>query len=222
MRWVPGSAGGLLARGLGDAHGPGSLRSVLSKAFERGGVEHVRVSTAFNKMLRIVGAVVASVTFTPTGIVVGLRRRPARLVCPCGWKTWAVYDRSVRRWRHLDLARSKLWLEAEIRRLACRRCRRVRTEQVPWARPGARHTRDVQDLVAFMAQRMDKTTITRLLRVSWEPSPASSLTSSPTSSTRPVSTGCSASVSTRSPTARGIAISPSSPITIATAPSCGP
>ena len=44
----------------------------------------------------------------------------------------------------------------------------MRTEVVPWARPGARHTRDVQDLVAFMAQRMDKTTITRLLRVSWE------------------------------------------------------
>jgi hypothetical protein len=57
---------------------------VLSKAFERGGVEHVRVSTAFNKMLGIVGAVVASVMFTPTGIVVGLRRRRARLVCPCG------------------------------------------------------------------------------------------------------------------------------------------
>ncbi len=128
----------------------------------------MRVSTAFNKMLGIVGAVVASVTFTPTGIVVGLRRRRARLVCPCGWKTWAVYDRSVRRWRHLDLAGSKLWLETEIRRLACRRCGRVRTEEVPWARPGARHTRDLQDVVAFMAQRMDKTTITRLLRVSWE------------------------------------------------------
>ena len=74
----------------------------------------------------------------------------------------------MRRWRHLDLAGSKLWLEAEIRRLDCRGCGRVRTEVVPWARPGARHTRDVQDLVAFMAQRMDKTTITRLLRVSWE------------------------------------------------------
>lgn len=128
----------------------------------------MRVSTAFNKMLGIVGAVVASVTFTPTGIVVGLRRRRSRLICPCGWKTRAIYDRSTRRWRHLDLAGSKLWLEAEIRRLDCRVCGRVRTEVVPWARPGARHTRDVQDLVAFMAQRMDKTTITRLLRVSWE------------------------------------------------------
>jgi transposase len=36
----------------------------------------------------------------------------------------------------------------------------------PPGRP--RHTRDLQDLVAYMAQRMDKTTICRLLRVSWE------------------------------------------------------
>src|SRR5438552_8931786 len=77
------------------------LRSGLSKASSEEG-ERVRVSTAFNKMLGIVGATVASVTFTPTGIVVGLRRRRSKLVCPCGWKTRAVYDRHVRRWRHLD------------------------------------------------------------------------------------------------------------------------
>jgi transposase len=128
----------------------------------------VRVSTAFNRLLDIVGATVRSVAFTPDGIVVGLRRRRSKLVCPCGWSTPAVYDRHTRRWRHLDLAGSKLWLEAEIRRLHCRRCARVRTEEVPWARPGARHTRDLQDLVVFMAQRMDKTTVTNLLRVSWE------------------------------------------------------
>ena len=44
----------------------------------------------------------------------------------------------------------------------------MRTEQVPWARPGARHTRDLEDVVAFLAQRVDKTTVARLLRVSWE------------------------------------------------------
>ncbi len=128
----------------------------------------MRVTTAFNKMLAIVGASVASVTFAPEGIVVGLRRRRRRPVCPCGWKGRGTYDRRVRRWRHLDLAGTRCWLEAEVRRLECRRCARVRTEEVPWARPGARHSRDLQDVVAFMAQRMDKTTITKLLRISWE------------------------------------------------------
>jgi transposase len=128
----------------------------------------VRVTTAFNRLLAIVGASVVSVAFAPEGVVVGLRRRRRRPVCPCGWKGRAVYDRSTRRWRHLDLAATKLWLEAEIRRIRCRRCDRVRTEAVDWARPSARHTRDFEDVVAFMAQRMDKTTVTKLLRTSWE------------------------------------------------------
>jgi transposase len=128
----------------------------------------VRVTTAFNKLLAIVGATVVSVTFAPEGVVVGLRRRRRRPVCPCGWKGRAVYDRSTRRWRHLDLAASKLFLEAEIRRIHCRRCDRVRTEAVDWARPRARHTRDFEDVVAWLAQHTDKTTVTRLLRTSWE------------------------------------------------------
>ena len=118
-------------------------------------------------MLGIVGATVAGVVFTPEGIVVDLRLRRLKLRCPCGWTTWACHARSTRRWRHLDLGGSRLWLRAEVRRLECRRCRRVRTEEVPWARPGARHSRDFQDLVAWLAQRTDKTTITRMLRVSW-------------------------------------------------------
>lgn len=59
-------------------------------------------------------------------------------------------------------------LECEIRRLYCRSCKRVATEQVPWARPGARHTRDYEDVVAWLAQRLDKTAVAKLLRCSWE------------------------------------------------------
>ena len=128
----------------------------------------MRATTAFNKMLAIPGADVAGVQFSPAGIVVGLRRRARRLRCPCGWSTRAVYDRSTRRWRHLDLGAARLYLEAEIRRLACPACGRVRTETVPWARPGARFTSDFEDVVVYLAQRTDKTTITRLLRCSWE------------------------------------------------------
>lgn len=129
---------------------------------------HVRVSTAFNRMLAIPGVTVASVTFAEEGVVVGLRRRKGRPRCPCGWKGSGGYDRSRRRWRHLDLGASRLLLEADIRRMYCRRCDRVVTEQVPWARPRARHTRDFEDVVGWLAQRCDKTTISRLMRCSWE------------------------------------------------------
>lgn len=127
----------------------------------------MRVTTAFNKMLSIPGASVSSVSFTPEGVVVELRRRAGRPRCPCGRKG-PVYDSSTRHWRHLDLGSSKLLLKSDIRRVQCRHCQRVRTEVVPWARPRSRHTRDFEDVVAWLAQRADKTTIAALLRTSWE------------------------------------------------------
>jgi transposase len=128
----------------------------------------MRVTTAFNRVLALPGAWVAAVSFTDVGIVVGLRRRGRRLCCPCGYRTRARYDTSRRRWRHLDFGACKVWLEAEVHRIDCPACGRVRTERVPWARPGARFSRDFEDVIAWLAQRMDKTSVARLLRCSWE------------------------------------------------------
>jgi transposase len=119
-------------------------------------------------MLALPGASVVSVAFTAEGIVVGVRSRSRRLRCPCGWSTGSRYDSSQRRWRHIDAGACKVWLEAEIRRVDCRRCRRVRTEEVAWARPGARHTRDFEDVAAWLVQRTDKTSTATLLRCSWK------------------------------------------------------
>jgi transposase len=128
----------------------------------------VRLTTAFNRILRLSGATVQSAAFTEQGLVIALRRRQRRLVCPCGASTMARYDSSRRRWRHLDFGACQVWLEADIHRIDCRSCRRVRTEQVPWARPNARHTTDFENVAAWLAQRMDKASIARLLRCSWE------------------------------------------------------
>ncbi|HYN52019.1 MAG TPA: transposase family protein [Thermoleophilaceae bacterium] len=38
-------------------------------------------------------------------------------------------------------------------------------EPVPWARPGAAHTRDFEDTVAWLAQQMAKTPVAGLLRI---------------------------------------------------------
>ena len=40
-------------------------------------------------------------------------------------------------------------------------------EAVPFARPGAHLTRDLDDLLAWLATRMDRTAVARLTRVSW-------------------------------------------------------
>jgi transposase len=128
----------------------------------------VRLTTAFNRLLQLPGASVESVAFTDRGLIIGLRRRRRRMLCPCSRTVRARYDTSRRRWRHLDFGACQVWLEADIHRVDCRTCGRVRTEQVPWARPGARHTIDYEHVVAWLAQRMDKTSIAKLMRCSWE------------------------------------------------------
>jgi transposase len=128
----------------------------------------MRASTAFNRILQLPGASVCSVELTDDAIVVGIRARQKRLCCPdCGYRCRGRYDQSRRRWRHLDMGSCRLFLEATIRRLACPNCG-VRTETVPWARPGARHTRDFEDMVTWLAQRTDRTSVSRLMRCSWE------------------------------------------------------
>lgn len=127
----------------------------------------MRVSTAFNLLLQIPGASVTDVGISDRDVEVMLRPRNRLLLCPCGKRVRAVYDRRRRRWRHLDLGRCRLWLVYEIRRVNCPDCG-VRTEELPWARPGARHTRDFEDMVLWLAQRTDRTSVSTLMRCSWE------------------------------------------------------
>jgi transposase len=131
----------------------------------------VRVTTAFNNLLGLPGASVSDVAFSTEAVIVTVRLRRRRRVCPgCGQtgRRLEIHDRRVKRWRHLDLGASRLIIESELRRLRCRDCRTVRLEPVPWARPGAAHTRDFEDTVAWLAQQMAKTPIAGLLRIAWD------------------------------------------------------
>ena len=99
-------------------------------------------------------------TFEADTVVVdvGLRRR--RLVCPQGsFATAARYDtRPVfSRWRHTDMGRWKVVVRAGLRRLVCP-AHGVRVEQVRFARARCGFSRDIEDLVAFLATKTDKTT----------------------------------------------------------------
>lgn len=133
----------------------------------------MRVTTALNRMLAIPGASVVSVCFEREAVIVGVRARRRLLVCPrCGCLGARVYDRRRRRWRHLDLSGSRCLLESELRRFRCPGCARVVTEAVAWARPGARpgarHTRVFEQLVAWLAQQLPKSRLAELLRIGWE------------------------------------------------------
>lgn len=129
----------------------------------------MRVTTAFKRLARLDDVNVTAVEFLATMVVVTVALRRRRLVCPhCGHKTrWRYDTRPVpSRWRHLDLGTWRLELRATLRRLRCP-THGVVVEGVPFARPGAHLTRDLDDLLAWLATRMDKTAVARLCRVSW-------------------------------------------------------
>jgi transposase len=130
----------------------------------------MRVTTALNRLLRLPGASVIDVSFSAQGVIVTVRLRRRRRICSrCGQtgKHLQIHGRRVKRWRHLDLGASRCIIECELRRLRCPSCG-IGLEPVPWARPGAAHTRDFEDLVAWLAQQMAKTPIAGLLRIAWD------------------------------------------------------
>lgn len=71
-----------------------------------------------------------------------------------------------RRWRALDLGTTKVFIEAAAPRVRCRE-HGVTVAAVPWARHDAGHTRDFDDLAAWLAVRTSKSAVMELLRVAW-------------------------------------------------------
>jgi transposase len=128
----------------------------------------VRVTTAFNRMLGLPGAWVRDVQFGEQAVIVTVALRRKRPICSgCGARGLKIKDHRAKRWRHLDVGGLRCVIECELRRLYCPGCGDL-PEAVEWARGGARYTRDFDDLVAWLAQQMSQTQVTRLIRIAWE------------------------------------------------------
>ena len=127
----------------------------------------MRLTTVFNKLLALQGAFVRDVKFTPDRLLVIVAPRRQLHRCPlCRFETTSRYDHRVCEWRHVALGKWKVVLCASVARVDCPE-HGVLVEEVPWAEPEARFTRDFEDLVAWLAREMTMTAVTKLLRVSW-------------------------------------------------------
>jgi transposase len=130
----------------------------------------VRVTAAFSRLLDLPGVWVKKVRFEPGRVVVWVGLRRQRLCCPkCSYSTMARENEqdhdSV--WRGVDLGVWRLEVRARLRRLRCPE-HGVHVEGVPFARDGARSTRDLEDLVAWLMTKTDRTAVCRLVRIDWE------------------------------------------------------
>ena len=101
-------------------------------------------------------------------VLVWLRPRVGqRWRCPTCGDRCPGYDRGrERRWRALDLGRTQTFIVASVPRVRCPD-HGVLVAAVPWARPGARHTRAFEQVAAWCAVEMSATAASRLLRCTW-------------------------------------------------------
>jgi transposase len=129
----------------------------------------VRASTLLNALLDVPGVRVDAALVLDGELRVTVRARRRRLACPrCEFSTRHRYDtREVdSSWRHLDMGGRVCRIRMRRRRLRCPE-HGVLAEGVPFARERSRHTRDFEDLVAWLATKTDKTTVSVFARASW-------------------------------------------------------
>lgn len=115
--------------------------------------------------------VIEAVDRDPDGTVV-VRVRPRRgTVLRCGRcrREAPRYDRGAgrRRWRSLDWGPCPVMLEADAPRVDCLFCGPT-VMAVPWARHNARHTREFDQTVAWLARYTSRETVRTLMRIAWE------------------------------------------------------
>ena len=131
----------------------------------------MRNTRVWERACGLTGTVVEGVAYDPGAEAIVVSVRPnakARHRCGRCSRRSARYDHGEgrRRWRALDLGTTKVFLEAAAPRVRCR-SHGVVVAAVPWARHGAGHTRDLDDMAAWLAVRASKTAVCQLLRIAW-------------------------------------------------------
>jgi len=111
--------------------------------------------------------VAVAFVFEEIGLIIDVKpswRKPRCGICN---KKGAGYDtQKPRLWRHLSLGRWMIWLRYTPRRVDCPHCG-VHVEAVPWALHASRFTRDFENMVTWLTQRSDKTTVHHLMGINW-------------------------------------------------------
>ncbi|MGH8692161.1 MAG: ISL3 family transposase [Burkholderiales bacterium] len=127
----------------------------------------MRIKMLLRQLLGLEHTRVVGCSFADDGLMLDVAptwRKPRCSGCGHGCRG---YDRQRgRRWRHLDLAGMKFHLRYDTRRVDCPRCG-VTVEYLPWADVGSWFTRPFEDHAGYLAQRCDKTTVRKLMRVAW-------------------------------------------------------
>jgi len=127
----------------------------------------VRSTTLLRHLIGVIDLYVCSVLIEGNDLLVEVCPRRRKPRCGrCGLRAPGYDQAPERRWRHLGLGSTRLYLCYAPRRVECAACG-VKTEQVPWAETGSRFTEAFEEMVAYLTRVTDKTQVTRLMGISW-------------------------------------------------------
>lgn len=128
----------------------------------------MRMNTFVRRLLGVKQLVVVDACFEAEDLVVEVKPTWREPRCgKCGRRAPRCGTQPKRRWRHLGMGALRIFFSYAPRRVCCPRCG-VKGEALSWAtNPGARFTPAFEELAAYLAQITDKTTVTRLLGISW-------------------------------------------------------
>ncbi|HEX8441675.1 hypothetical protein [Archangium sp.] len=130
-------------------------------------MESVGVNALLERVLGLEGLCVRGASLQPEGLVVQVRPRLRAPRCGICNDFWRGYDtRPERRWRHLALERTPVWLSYAPRRVECP-AHGVRVERVPWAAHASLFTTELEQMVPWLWRRIGLPATRRLMGFSW-------------------------------------------------------
>lgn len=128
----------------------------------------MRDTRLLRKLINLKNLYVRGCEFGSSGLIIDVAPswRVARC-SDCRKKVHRIHDHyKARTWRHLDMGGHKTILRYDTRRVDCPRCG-VRVEEIPWAATGSNFTYDFEHHLAYLTQKLDKTSVSKLMRVAW-------------------------------------------------------
>jgi transposase len=86
----------------------------------------------------------------------------------CGFVHHSFYDRKIRRVRDLSCGDVRIYLEVEIRRVDCRRCKKVKQERVQWLADNPFYTKRFSFYVGRRCRDSAITDVAKELHLDWK------------------------------------------------------
>ncbi len=124
------------------------------------------INELMEQLLELENLSVYGASLRPDGLVVQVN--PSRYAMKCGVceDICAGYDRRPeRRWRHLALEHTPIWLSYAPRRVKCA-SHGVRVQRVPWAAHASRVTSELEQMTRWLSRSLGRPAISRMLGIS--------------------------------------------------------